>query len=62
VHVDVDGPGVTYRPEASTVFVACEAGISGRTAAILPSLIATSRTASIPFRPSMTCPPFNNRS
>src|SRR6188768_1156083 len=55
-------PGVTYSPATSTVFVACDAGMFAATAAIFLSLIATSRTALILLRPSMTRPPFRSRS
>src|SRR5688500_156864 len=55
-------PGVTYRPETSTVFNA-SAGLSfSPTAAILPAAIATSRTALILLRASTTCPPRRRRS
>jgi hypothetical protein len=55
-------PGVTYNPDTSTVFNAVAGLIAGDTAAILPSLIATSRTALTPFRASITWPPLRRRS
>src|SRR5579884_1046451 len=55
-------PGVTYRPDTLTDFSARAGSMFCATAAILPSLIATSRTALILFLPSMTCPPLSSRS
>ena len=55
-------PGVTYKPDTSTVFNA-SAGLSfASTAAIFPPAIATSRTALSLLRASMTCPPRSSRS
>ncbi len=41
VHVDIDEPGVTYRPLTSTVLKAVAGSILGATAAILRSRMAT---------------------
>src|SRR4051812_1186886 len=55
-------PGVTCSPPTFTVFDASFGSILAATAAIFPSLIATSRNALIPFLASITCPPCNSRS
>src|SRR5262245_27198575 len=55
-------PGVTKSPETSTVLKASAGSMRGRTAAILPAAMATSRTAFVPLRGSMTCPPRRTRS
>jgi hypothetical protein len=44
------------------VLAASAGGIAGATSAIFPAAIATSRTASMPLRASMTWPPLRSRS
>ena len=44
------------------VLPASAGGIAGATSAIFPAAIATSRTASMPLRASMTWPPLRSRS
>src|SRR4029453_15470257 len=50
-------PGVTKSPETSIVLKASAGSIRGAIAAIFPPAMATSRTALVPLRGSMTCPP-----
>ena len=49
MHVNVDQAGVTISPARSTLCAAWLLGISSATLAILPSLIAMSLGASMPF-------------
>jgi hypothetical protein len=62
VDVHVKEAGRDIEAGASMVFRARAAGMFVVTAAILPSLIATSRTALIPFFPSITWPPLSRKS